>query len=714
MEPSDEPLSEANLSFPGPVPGWSSTPGSEDPPLRPTRRRLYAGCGLLVALAIGLPTGGWLWWQHHTRVAHDRALTAQEQRAEEVFAPALEKLVPAAPTYDIDRTIRVIHGLDLAMKEEDDLDGYLRTLARQDFRGVAPEVVQARREILEILQPLYAKQTELEDQQAMWELTSEMLLATLSVVSVSGDLNVLSPTGTFAVDREQAKTLWSDLKARQAEHEGLQKDVEALDQKLFDALVNYADTYWKYVEEWDRLAVLRDRAYLATRAGDWAAAEASARAAIAVAPSEREAHLLAAMAIVEQGDADRFPEARSLLEDTITQHPDQTAPALLLLGVLDARLGDAAAARLHFQQAAAYYPKQADQLLDMLDPYRMRAFLEKSREGTFIVEIYRSTMLGAGYFSPDLQLARLSFDAGDFEAGRAKVLDHFARRRSQQQWDFVISDITFCQELLGADFRRIFPEDAWLDLEVSRPMMGGGIELAVNNRGDRTLHNSTLVLALHLTDMFPGQYTAVPAPTTVPAVVAHDETAFGTLDPVLQVGGIQKTVDDIVEHRAILISDEAVVWVDTDAFKIAEADEFRKARQQTEAGIRPPPKDPPTEPLRSTYESVVAGLSQGVDLQVEQKYGKDNVLVTLPRELSILRPIFRLKYGDTTVLAEDNLIEGDRIVLRFTGVENFDQAGAEQDLELVMASPFGDLVLSWKPSGALTWDYRGVQPAVRK
>jgi tetratricopeptide (TPR) repeat protein len=674
-------------------------------------RGLAVGCGVLLALVVAAPTGGFFWWQHRQQQAEERALARQAEKAEAVFEPALEKMTPAPaapPSVDIDKTIRVIHGLDLAMQQEDGLDGWLATLARQDYRGVAPEVLDARREILEILQPLYAKQTELEDQQAMWQLTSEMLLATLSVVSVSGDVNLMSPTGEFSVDREQARKLWEELKERQSDRKQLQAEVHELDQRLFDAMVDYADVYYDYVERWDRLSVLRDRAYLATRSGDWVAAEQSAMLAIAAAPSEREAHLLAAMAILEQGQPDRFPEAKALLEQTIEAHPDQTAPALLLMGVLASRQGDNKAARLHLQQAAAYYPKQADQLLDMLDPYKMRAFLEKSREGNFIVELYQSTMLGAGYFSPDLQLARLHFAEGDFESGRAKVLDHFARRRAQQQWDFVISDISFCQELLGADFRKIFPEDAWLDLEVSRPMMGGGVSLAIDNRGDRTLRNGTLVLALHLTDMFPGQYTAVPAPATVPAVLAHEVTEFGTLEPTLSVAGKPKTIDDIVEHRAILISDEAVVWVDTDAFKIAEADEFRKTRQQVRSGIRPPPAQQP--PMHSTYDAVIGGLSQGVDLQIEQKYGKDNVLVKLPRELSILHPIFRLKYGEEFVLAEDNVLEGDQIVLRFPAVDNFDGQGVPQnDLELVLSSPFGDVSLTWKPSGELSWDYRGVK-----
>ena len=52
-----------------------------------------------------------------------------------------------------------------------------------------------------------------------------------------------------------------------------------------------------------------------------------------------------------------------------------------------------------------------------------------------------------------------------------------------------------------------------------------------------------------------------------------------------------------------------------------------------------------------------------------------------------------------------------QIVLRFPAVDNFDDKAVPQnDLELALSSPFGDLVLTWKPSGQLTWDYRGVKP----
>jgi len=693
----------------------SSGSDSGSKPRSPRRwpRRMAVGCLGVVVVTV-LAAGGGLWaWSARTARLEAEALAAQEARAADTFDAAQRKLEEAAgPAYDIDKTVRIIHSVDVALQEHDDFESYLRYMAQQDYRDVAPEVLEARAELLEVLQPLYAKQTQLEDQQAMWELTSELMLATLSVVSVSGDVDMVAPSGEFSVDREQARALWQDLKARQEEKRELQRDIDGLEEELVDALVGYADVYYRYVDVWDQLSILRDRAYLAVHNQDWEAARAAAKAAVERAPTEREAHLLLALAMIEQGNPEDEVEIRRLLDETMEQHPDRTAPALLLLGALEAQVGRPEQARLALQQAAAYYPKQADALLDMLDPYKMRGFLRDSREGSFIVEQYKATMLGAGYFSPDLQMAKLHFDAGDFASGKAKVLDHFARRRNQQQWDFILSDIAFCQELLGPDFWQIFPEDTYLDLVVSKAMLGSSLELGVRNRSPRTLRNATLVLALHLTDMYPGMYEAIPAPQTVPAVPAHDTTDFGSLEIDLSYGGRDKTVDDIVQHRAILVTNDAVMWVDTDEYKLERAEERAEARRTPDVGGAAPQRGDVAErhpEFLQTREAILAGLSSGLDLHIEQKYGSDNVLIELPRELSILRPVFRLKYGDQLYSAEDNLIEGDRIALRFAGVDNFDDTSVpQQDIELVVGSPFGDLVLTWNAAGELTWDYVGL------
>ncbi|MBN2797619.1 MAG: hypothetical protein JXX28_00575 [Deltaproteobacteria bacterium] len=665
------------------------------------RSRLLPGC--LVALAVALLTagGGAAWVHHRSQLAQAQALAAQETHAEEVFSPALQAMEEAsetaAPDYDIDKTIRVLHGLDAAIQHQDSLDAYLDYLARQDYRGVAPEVLKARQELLELLLQLYKRQTEADDQQALWDFSSQLILSTLSVVEVDGTITPITPVGSISVDREKAQELLSDFKAQQASRKTLLKEITALEQDLFRAQVAYSEAWYTYVEEWDRVSVQRDRAWLAVREGAWDEARAASEAAIRLAPHEREAHLIQAMSLIEGGTPEDDPVIAELLDGYMEQHPESTAPALLLKGSLAARRGHPEEARLLLQQASAYYPRQAEQLTDMLDPYEMRGYLRKSRDGNGILEQYKATMLGAGYYSPDLQLARAAFEAGRFEEGKTRVMDHFARRRAQAQWDFVLSDIAFCQELMGPWYREIFPAETWLDLQVSPTTFGSGLNLAVNNRSDRTLHNATLILVLHFTDMQPDDYETVTAERTLPAVNAHDLTDFGSVEVAVDVLGSTKGSGDIVHHRAILVSNEAVLWVDTDAFRIAEDEAFREARRHQ------PPQEAEAPSYRTTLDGLVDQARAETSVEIESRYGADAVLIKLPKELSILKPIMRLKYGDQIFTASDNLIEGDHIALRFKGVDNFDDAPSGDNLELLIGSPFGDIALDWTWEGEMAY-----------
>ncbi|HCP45483.1 MAG TPA: hypothetical protein DIU15_05550 [Deltaproteobacteria bacterium] len=669
---------------------------------RDLRSGLLWGCAALLALGLGVLAV--TWFTLHSR--EQRALEAQEVKAQEEFAPALERIEEFKPTstqqgYDIDRTVRVMHGLELAMEtssESSSLQATLQQLASEDYREVAPEVLEARSQLLRVLQKLYAHQVRDEEQEAMWEVSAELLLGALSTVDVSGDL---TGGASFAIDRAQARNLLSQFEQRQSEKRALIEGGAALDNELVDALLDYAEVYYRYMEEWDRLCVLRDRAYLAAAHGDWPQAIEAADEAIVQAPNETEAHLIKALALIESGAAPEGGDrVAPLLQGYIDKHPDRSAPALLLLGVHQARQGEAEQALLTLEQAATYYPVQADQLSDMLNPYRARSFLRKTREGNRIVELYKSTMLGAGYFSPDLELARMAFDAGDFEGGRTRVMDHFARRRSQKQWDFILSDLEFCQLLLGDDYRRIFPEDAWLDLVVKPALVGSGLKLGVRNRSPHTLHNATLVLALRFTDMHPDDYETMTADRTEPAVPAHATTSFGELDIHVDLHGETKGVSDIVAHRAVLVTDEAVIWIDTDAFKIAEAEEFR-ARSFRKDGTAQT-TDKPSTVLSRVLRDTLGNLARDTSVDIQKSLLKDDVGFELPRELAILRPTFRLRVGDAAVAPAENVIRDDHIHLRFDGPVDFD-VPEPPAIVLEVGTRFGSIDLAFAPQDDGTW-----------
>lgn len=650
-------------------------------PRGPPVLALVAGAALVVGF-----TGGFLWWQER------QAAEAHEAAVAEAFSPVMNAMQDAvaerdpATQYDIDKTVRTIHAVDLALAQSSSMDDYLQQMARQDYRGVAPDVLLARRELMDVLWRMYAVQVETDQQEAMWGVASELLLGSLSVVSLEAEVSPVMPTGSVKVDGSQARELYERLEEEQDARLALDREERELERELIAALVSYSEVYHRTLQEWERVCVARDRAYLAVHAGDWATATAAADEAIRLAPMEREAHLLRALAQIESGavlDADVAEAVADDLSRQIAAHPEHSAPALLLLGTLKARRGDGEGARVDLEQAAAYFPRQAEHLTDMLDPYAMRAWLRRTREGSWVRDQYHASMLGAGYFSPDLQLARLHFDAGDFESGRTKVLDHFSRRRAQRQWDLVLADVALCADLLGEDYRRIFPEDAWLDLELDEAMFGSKLAMSVVNRSDRSLHNATLVLALHLTDMHVADYATLVAGETVPEVAAHATTGFGTTEVAFTLDGDTKTVEDIVSTRAILVSNEAVVWVDTTGFKLEAA-----------RGVTPR-----SVPAAASLSQRALSSARQASLEVEPSFLKDDLEIRIPRRFAILRPVFELEVDGVRHRPEEDRIDGDGIGLRFNGVGELE--GPERPvLTLHAGTSLGAIRFEWTPAGA--------------
>ncbi len=688
------------------------------------RRRLMSGCqsvALVVAvLALGL--FGWSRWSEH------RTLKAHEEQVQESFEPVLDKIEAAqsaqtsAADYDLDETVRVLHEIDLTLASGGSLEEYLAGMAMQDYRRVPPEVLEARAELLDVLFRLYARQVEAEDQAATWELVKHMgpvlNVLMMSKLELGGDAGLSIPlTGgggsveiaSAGIDREGVRQVYDDWKSQQSEHQRLMRELMEIEVELIEVLAKHATVYHQVLEDWGRLCALRDRAYLAAHEGDWEAAEQAARAAIEQAPHEREAHLLLALALIE-GELkgpERPDEAAQLLADYIQEHPDASAPAYLLRGVHHARKGDTKAARLDLEQSAAYYPKQAALLQDMLDPYkaRGRTFLRSSREGNLILALYKSSMLGAAWFSPDLQLARLAFEQGDEETGREKVMDHFARRRAQGQWDLVIRDLQFCEAFLQDDYQLILPERGWLDLEVEEAMLGSKLKVAVENRSERVLHNVSLVLCLHFTDMHPDDYETF-APSTEPTLAAHDTTRFEDVEVQLDLGGEAKGVEDVATIRAVLVANEAVAWVDTVSFKRESAQTQREARMRRRVDRQWSESTRPQTSANRLVELSLAGLQEGALLVTTSDLGKDDVHIDLPYLMSVLAPVFRLQADGTIIEPSANRIEEGRIRLHFSDVANFDDGGPPS-LMLQVDTALTELVLSWTRQPDGSWAFQG-------
>ena len=334
----------------------------------------------------------------------------------------------------------------------------------------------------------------------------------------------------------------------------------------------------------------------------------------------------------------------------------------------------------------------------MYNAYDMRRYLRKSREGRYILEMYKATMAGAGYFSPDLQMAKMYFRANEDELGKEKVLDHFSRRRAQREFSFILSDICFCYDHLGIDFCQMFPEEFYLDLVWEPTDILGFVQrlrLSLHNRSDTTLRNVTLVLCLHFTDMFRGDYEVLSS-RTLPIVQAGERKDLEPLKVECRPLGDLKGARDIVECRAILVSNEAVSWVDTKEFRLEEIKQAKRLRTEQKPTVRSPKPNINISDL-IPKESIEALVSQ-IKASLETPDDKRVLRFTLPKEVAVVRPIFRLQTtdGHDRLLApSENAIREGLIRLGFDLLQTSDAAKALKP-ELHLSSRYGDLVIGFE------------------
>jgi len=196
----------------------------------------------------------------------------REEAAAKTFDPVYERMQESRKSkspYDLEETIRIINGLDIAMQQKDNFNDFMIYMARQDYSHVAPEVVDARTKVLKTLQQLYAKQTDLEEKQALWNVTRQMSGVVLGEIGTE-DLITHGATLPFK-SVETIKKSYSKMEEIEKDRKILKHDIDDIESQLFDVMIGYSHVYYKYVNEWDAVCVNRDMAYLAAYSGNYAA-----------------------------------------------------------------------------------------------------------------------------------------------------------------------------------------------------------------------------------------------------------------------------------------------------------------------------------------------------------------------------------------------------------------------------------------------------------
>ena len=478
-----------------------------------------------------------------------------------LFAPAYNSLQPGADTcvYDLNATIRVIRALDLAYSSSDSFETFLELLSKQDYRLVAPEVVEAEKKLFPVLQKLYLKGQEMDKMNAVWTLVQ----MTESTLSGLGDdflsdgkfdlIGVLRKQSLFSVVNDTfdrfAKTQKIKAEAKQ-EFNGIKAEYYAVIQETWPVFL-------KYREEWERLCIKKDEAYLDVYSGGTVNSYNIAGEILESYQEDREGLLLKALSIVNRTELgyDAIIEAQAILDRYIELYPTQTAPAYLIKGIIASKEGNQDDAFSYFDHSAIEYPRQAAALTDMLDAYVNRPYFSKTREGLYFQQMYRSTLEGFGFFSPNFQKA-LYYDKVGMKAEAAKeIYNHFFRRQNQDVYDYLLSDMEFCENYLNESFSFAFPESRDIDLVVkpSGWLSGSHLRTALINNSGKDLMNVRCFLCLHLTGMYPGDYVMEKLPP-VNVIPAGEKCRW-------RVTGYKPS--DIVSTRAIVMTDTDIFWADS-------------------------------------------------------------------------------------------------------------------------------------------------------
>ena len=616
-------------------------------------------------------------------------LKAREERVAAEAAPARAALdtVEQGP-YDVEATLRAVRELDLAVKQAGSVREFLERVARGDYRRVSPKVLATRKRVVDVLVRYYGALDRQRDEEELWGAFtrwSDDLARVLQTTDVA-----LGPVSLSPSDPARQRLLSEERARREQVRQETAAEVRRFEEELLYALDAAVPVFREVEDEWARLCAQRDRAYLQVSARQLDDAAQSARTALELAPGDREASLLLALALVEQdamvGSPERGPEVERLLDGVLHEAPD-CAPALLLRGLWRWRRGDRSGGRSDLELAMTRYPVQAQALRDELDPYSKREYLRQTRQGGRVTGIYRTMMLGANHFSPELQLARLELESGETVDALARVKDHFARRRAQGQWDLVLYDLEFCEDLLGERYRDYFAEKSYLDLVIETRAFREAVAVSIDNRSDRALRNAALVLAVRFTDMVEGEYEAFTAGETQAAVPPLAKTGFGNVELAYDGLGARKTYEDVIRPvRAVVIADEGVFWIDSIEYK------GELARREADAGQA---SGDFTERVRELV-SLLAPDSVALK-RVENLLTSDDLEIELPRELLLLGPLFRLDVGgerfdEATGKGARSRLEGGKLRLRFDSVGKA-LDGAPQELRVVAESALGDFAL---------------------
>lgn len=629
------------------------------------------------------------------------------------FTPAFNALSKYANasdngTYDIEKTIRVMNSIELAQSQSEDFMSYLEYLSQEDFQGVAPEMLQAKIHLLPILQKMVTLQKQSESLNDIWTLaqcaakgvsnfsSSEKVTEEAMSTAVADAIGLANPPvlvlkAINGVSQASDEVFNEYNKKKQANYM-LQQEIESLRLAYIDYLTEYTPLYHKYMKEWDALCLKKDKAYLETYAGRGNEAKAITEDILKQYPNNREALLLNAIANINMNNTQRngdfavlpqeissegtsanenLERAQAAIQQYLTLYPDKSAPALVVSAMMCMANGQEEQAMSFLDQASIEYPKQAEELTDLLNSYKFRTYLNQTPEGQYLLRLYHSTMAGYGIFSPNIQKAMYYERKGDLEKSTQEIYNHFFRRGNQGMYDCLLSDMEFCEENLEVSFKNVLLEKSYLDLNI-KPATDwkfqskeDEISLNVHNRSDIDFENVRLFLCIHYTDMYTDEYDIVKS-STVNVLKHQEKTDFDNIK--LEYQG--KKYSDITRIRAIAMTDNKICWIDAPDYKIMTAK--KNSNKENTQG-----KTQRINKLNKSFQmdaEKVKVLLSSADIPTKVNnsilsnvFTGEKLCLKLPRSLTLLNPVFSINelQSSECKLPVNNVLEGSNILINF-------------------------------------------------
>lgn len=560
----------------------------------------------ILLLIIGI--GGWIIF-NRLDLSHPIELETYEPSPE--CAPAYTALcqieaidslgnLDNTQAYDIERTVRILNSLEVAQSQSETFEEFLEYMARQDYRGVSPDVLVVKRKLFPILEEMNQLRHTSKELSSVWyclKNASRKLAdkAQESESSTNYMLSLCSSGGTAAVT-SCIDRAFSSFCEQQDLKRKTENRLHRLQRQYIAYIEEYAPIYYKYMDEWNTLCLDKDRAYINLYTGKLSDALNASQKVLDRHPENREGLLLKALSLIRLGAQSRpefvLPEdavcnqrwivegranyeqqtlanpcyftAQRILDQYMELYPDKAAPALLLDGILEEQLGHDTRAIALYEQAAIEYPRQAEALTDLLDAYTSRTYLTQSVEGNYLLNYYRSTMTGAGIFSPNFRKAALFARQGNMTASQEEIYKHFFRRGSQAVQDCLLSDMQYCENYLYSSFKPMLLEQSYIDLTYSSAtkFMGMGkkknhITVSLENRSDIRLENIRIFLCIHATNMYKDDYRVVKVEEPKNAIDPYSTVTFDEIDISPQ------NINDITRMRAIVMTDDKICWIDS-------------------------------------------------------------------------------------------------------------------------------------------------------